>query len=105
MAGNPYVAVVLPSLCLGLQQFTDSAYWAATISVSGRHASTACGLLNTGGNVVGGVVALVVPLIVKTLGWGPALATGSIFALIAAVLWIWIRADEPLAFADRSLLE
>jgi len=32
----------------------------------------------------------------KTLGWGPALATGSIFALAAALLWIWIRADEPL---------
>ena len=105
MAGNPYVAVVLLSLCLGLQQFTDSAYWAATISVSGRHASTACGLLNMGGNVVGGVGALLVPFTVKTLGWVPALATGSIFALIAAVLWIWIRADEPLTFANGSLLE
>jgi ACS family glucarate transporter-like MFS transporter len=105
MAGNPYVAVVLLSLCLGCQQFTDATYWAATISVSGRHASTACGLLNTGGNVVGGIGALLVPFMVKTLGWGAALATGSLFALIAAVLWIWIRADEPLAFADRSLLE
>jgi ACS family glucarate transporter-like MFS transporter len=103
MATDPYVAVVLLSLCLGCQQFTDSAYWAATISVSGRHASTACGLLNMGGNVVGGVGALLVPFTVKTLGWGPALATGSLFALAAAVLWIWIRADEPLEGTAQSL--
>jgi len=101
-ARDPFVAVVFLSLCLGCQQFSDSAYWAATISVSGRHASTACGLLNTGGNVVGGVGALLVPLIVKTLGWGPALATGSIFALVAALLWIWIRADELLGAETRT---
>ena len=29
-AANPYVAVVLLSLCLASQQFTDSAAWAAT---------------------------------------------------------------------------
>ena len=86
MATDPFVAVVLLSLCLGCQQFTDAAYWAATISVSGRHASTACGLLNMGGNVVGGVGALLVPFTVKALGWGPALATGSLFALAASYL-------------------
>jgi ACS family glucarate transporter-like MFS transporter len=96
MAREPYVAVILLSLCLGCQQFTDAAYWAATISVSGRHASTACGVLNTGGNVVGGVGAVLVPITVKALGWGAALATGSLFALVAAVLWLWIRSDKPL---------
>ncbi len=95
-AGNPYVAVVLLSLCLGCQQFTDASYWAATISVSGRRASTACGFLNMGGSVVVGVEALLVPLTVKALGWGAALATSSLFAMVAAVLWIWIRADKPL---------
>jgi ACS family glucarate transporter-like MFS transporter len=91
------LAVLLLSLCLGGQQFTDAAYWAATISVSGRHASAACGVLNTGGNVVGGVVALVVPLTVKAFGWGAALATASLVALAGALLWVWIRSDEPLA--------
>ena len=53
-APGPYAAVVFLACCLGCQQFTDSAYWAAATSVGGRHAATACGLLNTGGNVVGG---------------------------------------------------
>lgn len=96
LARDAYTAVVLLSLCLGSQQFTDAAYWAGTISVAGRHSSAACGVLNTGGNVVGGVGALLVPITVRTLGWGAALATGSLFALAAALLWIWIRCDKPL---------
>lgn len=98
-ARSSIMALIFLSLCLGCQQFSDAAYWAATIAVSGRHASTACGLLNTGGNVVGGIVALLVPVIVKTLGWGAALASGSLFALLAAVLWIWIRPDKLLGGA------
>jgi MFS transporter, ACS family, glucarate transporter len=95
-AGSPYVAVVYLSLCLGSQQFTDSAYWAAAISVGGRHSPAACGVLNTGGNVVGGVAALLVPLTARTLGWPVALATASLFALVGAVLWLWIRADRSI---------
>ena len=60
--------------CPGCQQFTDSAYWAAATSVGGRHAATACGLLNTGGNVVGGVVAILVPITAERAGWPAALA-------------------------------
>jgi MFS transporter, ACS family, glucarate transporter len=95
-AGSPYVAVVYLSLCLATQQFTDAAYWAATTSVGGRHSSAACGVLNTGGNVVGGIGALLVPLTARTLGWPAALATASLFAFVGAALWIWVRADRPI---------
>jgi ACS family glucarate transporter-like MFS transporter len=92
-APHPIAAVVLLSLCLGAQQFTDPVYWAATIAVSGRRASAACGVLNTGGNVVGGIGALMVPLTVAQLGWPAALATGSLFAFVAAGLWLVTSAD------------
>jgi MFS transporter, ACS family, glucarate transporter len=95
-AGSPYVAVVYLSLCLASQQFTDSAYWAAAISVGGRHSPAACGVLNTGGNVVGGIGALMVPLTARTLGWPAALATASLCAFVGAVLWLWIRADRSI---------
>jgi MFS transporter, ACS family, glucarate transporter len=95
-AGSPYVAVTYLSLCLGCQQFTDSPYWAAATSVGGRLSSAACGVLNTGGNAVGGLVALLVPFTARTLGWPAALATASLFAFVGAALWLWIRADRSI---------
>ena len=93
---DPVLAVVFLSLCLGFQQFTEGAFWAATIAVGGRHCATACGVLNTGGNVVGGIGALLVPITVERLGWGAALATASCFAFLAAGLWLFIRADQGI---------
>jgi sugar phosphate permease len=88
--------VVLLSLCLAAEQFTDAIYWAAAISVAGRRASAACGLMNTGGNLSGGVVALVVPLVVDRFGWPAALATCSAFAFVAAALWLVTSADVTM---------
>jgi MFS transporter, ACS family, glucarate transporter len=95
-APHPLAAVVLLSLCLAAEQFTDAVYWAAAIAVAGRRASAACGLMNTGGNLSGGVVALVVPLVVDRFGWQAALATGSAFALVAAGLWLVTSADVTM---------
>jgi sugar phosphate permease len=94
--------VVLLALCLAFQQLTEGPFWAATVAVAGKHASTGCGILNTGGNVVGGLGALLVPFTAERLGWIPALATASGFAIVGAALWLLIRADEPLGGATSS---
>jgi ACS family glucarate transporter-like MFS transporter len=94
VATAPLVAVLLLSLCLGFQQMTEAVFWSAAISVSGRNSSSASGVMNTGGNVVGGVGALLVPFTVRALGWPAALATGAVFAMLGALLWCWIRADR-----------
>ena len=91
------------SLCLGPQQFTDAIYWAATIAVAGRRASAACGVMNTGGNIVEGIVALMVPLIVDRLGWAAALAAGAAFAFIAAALWLVTAADRQVASESAAV--
>lgn len=95
-ATDPYVAVVFLSLCFGCTQLTEGAYWAAAIAVGQEHGAAASGVLNTGGNVVGGIGALLVPLTAEAFGWVPALATGSVFALLGAFLWLFIRADRPI---------
>jgi ACS family glucarate transporter-like MFS transporter len=95
-AENPYLAVVLLSLSFGCTQLTEGSYWAASISVAGKHASAATGVLNTGGNVVGGIGALLVPITAEAFGWVPALATGSVFAIVGVGLWLFVRADEPM---------
>jgi len=95
-AENPHLAVALLSLSFGCTQLTEGAYWAAAISVSGNHASAATGVMNTGGNVAGGIGALLVPIMAEAFGWITALATGSIFAMIGVGLWLFIRAEKPM---------
>jgi ACS family glucarate transporter-like MFS transporter len=96
-ARNPYLAVAFLALSFGCTQLTEGAYWAAAIFVSGRRASAATGVMNTGGNVVGGIGALLVPITAESFGWVPALATGSVFALTGVALWLFVRADKPMA--------
>jgi MFS transporter, ACS family, glucarate transporter len=91
-AVNPYVAVLALSLCFGFTQFTEGAFWSATTYASGPYTSAATGVLNTGGNAAG-FLAPLVGLMVDQLGWLATLASGSIFALIGAALWLFIRVE------------
>ncbi len=93
---GPYLTVVLLCICFGCTQITEAAYWSTTTSVAGRHAAAACGVLNTGGNVVGFVGGMLVPLVANSFGWVAAIAMGSVFALAGAVLWLFIRGDRPM---------
>ena len=93
---NAVAAVALLSLSFGATQLVDGPYWAAAMRIGGAHGAVVTGLMNTGGNVVGGFGALVVPLVARRFGWPAAISTGAFFALLGAVLWIWIRADREL---------
>jgi ACS family glucarate transporter-like MFS transporter len=93
-ASSAWLAIAFLSLCFAFVQFTDGAYWAATTAAAGPNAAAACGVLNTGGNVVGGFGALLVPLMAQAFGWVAALSTGSVFAVLAAGLWLLVRLDR-----------
>lgn len=86
---NPYAAVGMLSLCFGFTQFTEGAFWAASTYAAGPHTATATGVMNTGGNAAG-FLAPVVGLMVDQLGWLATLASGSVFAVIGAALWLFI---------------
>jgi cyanate permease len=56
--------------------------------------------MNTGGNVAGGIGALLVPITAEAFGWVAALATGSVFAIVGIALWLFVRADKPMALSS-----
>ena len=93
-SSHPYVAVALLSLCFGFTQFTEGPFWAASTYIAGPHTAAATGVLNTGGNLVG-VLAIAFGHVLDRYGWWPALASGSVFAVIAAVLWLFVRVQPP----------
>ena len=97
LSGNPYIAVGFLSMSFLFNQLTEAAFWAAAIGVGGRHAAAACGVMNTGGNAVGFINALLVPFTAQVFGWMIAMSTGALFALVGAALWLFIRADRPVA--------
>lgn len=100
---NALITVVMLCICFGCNQLTEAPYWVATMAVSGKHAAVATGVLNTGGNLPGFVGGMLVPVTAGLFGWPAAMVTGSVFAIIAAMLWVFIRADEPMG--STNLLE
>ena len=96
-SGNVMLTVVALCFSFGFTQLTEAPMWVATMGVAGRHSQIATGVLNTGGNIPGVIGGLMVPLIAGWLGWSAAIISGSLFALIGALLWLLIRADEPMA--------
>jgi hypothetical protein len=95
-ASSPVAVVTLLSLSCASTQFVDPAYWVAAMRVAGPRAPLATGILNTGGNLSGSLAAILVPVIAQTWGWTAGVGSGMGFALVAALLWIGIRADRPI---------
>jgi ACS family glucarate transporter-like MFS transporter len=96
MSDSVIITVVMLCCSFGFTQLTEAPMWVATMGVAGRHSQVATGVLNTGGNIPGIIGGLMVPVIANWLGWPAAIASGSLFALFGAFLWIFIRADEPM---------
>ena len=53
--------------------------------------------MNTGGNVAGGMGALLVPLLVERFGWPAALGSAAFFSLVGAALWLFIDPAREMA--------
>jgi ACS family glucarate transporter-like MFS transporter len=92
-AANPILAVGLLSLCFGFTQFTEGAFWQATTFAAGPHTATATGVLNTGGNIAG-FFAPAVGILLDRFGWFPTLTSGSVFAIVGALLWLFVRVEQ-----------
>ena len=96
LATNPIVSVALLTVSFGCVQFVDGTYWAATMRIAGPQSQSATGMLNTGGNISGGIGAMVVPLIAGAFGWTTAVGSGAVLSLVAAGLWFGVRPDLTL---------
>ncbi len=98
-ADNVTVAVVLLCCSFGFTQITESPFWVAAMGVAGRHAQVATGVMNTGGNFPGAVGGMMVPVIANWFGWTIAIVSSAAIVLIGALLWLLLRADEPMVQA------
>ncbi|MBS0393103.1 MAG: MFS transporter [Proteobacteria bacterium] len=87
-------AVAGLTLAFFATEITEGPYWAATMRAARADSMAATGVLNTGGNV-GGVIGI--PIVAYLSGqqnWNAAFATGTVFALVAAGLWLLVDPDR-----------
>jgi hypothetical protein len=57
---------------------------------TGENTMSATGVLNLGGNLPS-LLAPLIGLMIDRLGWLPTISSGSVFAVIGAVLWLFVR--------------
>lgn len=97
---NRVIAVVMLSASTGTLLLGAAAFWATTIDLARRHAGTASGVMNMGGNLGGVVSPTLTPLLAEHYGWASALYLMGTLALAGALLWLLI--DPRRAIRDDA---
>jgi ACS family glucarate transporter-like MFS transporter len=88
------MAVAALTLAFLAMEINEGPYWAATMNIARADTGAATGVLNTGGNVGGIICQPVVAALVVGGNWSSAWISGAGFALVAAVLWLFVRAEK-----------
>jgi len=87
---TPYAAVAALTVTFFMIEITEGAFGAAIINVARADVAAAWGVMNTGGNAGGIIAQPLVGFLTNGGAWGGAFITGTVFALVAAGLWLWI---------------
>jgi sugar phosphate permease len=93
---TPYAAVAALTLAFCAIELSEGAYWAAAMTVARTDTAAAGGVLNTGGNLGGIVTHPLVGALSAMAAWNGAFLTGTAFALVAAVCWLFVDAQRPI---------
>jgi MFS transporter, ACS family, glucarate transporter len=101
-ASNPLAAVIAMTLCFGLVEVNEAAYWTATMRVAGANTMTAAGVLNTGGSL-GGLIGIPIVAYLSGRGeWNATFLIGALCAALSAVAWLGVDAAEGAPWTDAS---
>ena len=88
-----YVAVAALTVAFFAMEVNEGPYWAATMNVARADTGAATGVLNTGGNMGGMLCQPVVAALAAAGAWHGVWISGAVFAALAAVLWLFVKAD------------
>jgi ACS family glucarate transporter-like MFS transporter len=98
--GLLYVAAYAPqrwlslvALCISIASLmaAEPGFWSYAAHVAEDHVGLVSGVMNTAG-ILGGIASTsLVPLLVRSYGWGVALASGTAMAFFCAMVWIFIH--------------
>jgi MFS transporter, ACS family, glucarate transporter len=94
---DPRTAAVLIAVAAAASMFTLAPSWAACIDIGGRHSGVLSAAMNTSGQIGGILSPIVLAYVVDIFAnWAIPLYVMAGLYLMAAVCWLFIRADRPI---------
>ena len=96
-SGSILVAVACFVLAYGLIEVNEGPFGAAVMQIARADSMPGFGAINTGGNLGGLVCYPILGYLSGRGEWSAVFAIGSAFCLVAAALWLFVRADHRFA--------
>ncbi|WP_321474604.1 MFS transporter [uncultured Paludibaculum sp.] len=88
---HAYLAAVCLALATALVLSVEGPFWATMTAVAGARSGAGGGVMNTGSNIGGLISPALTPVLAASIGWEGALMVSAGLAVVAAVLWLWIK--------------
>jgi sugar phosphate permease len=89
------VAASALTACTVLVLCTEGPFWATMTQLSGERSGVAGGVMNFGSNLGGMISPAFTPWMAERIGWGSALTLTAGLAVVAALLWLGVRVNNP----------
>ncbi len=101
-ASHPVVCIAALCLSVGFLMAAETPFWACATYLSGRHAGTVSGVMNTVG-IVGGIFSTrLIPVLEARFGALVALSSGAVMAIACSLMWIAIGSESRSTRLDGS---
>jgi ACS family glucarate transporter-like MFS transporter len=88
---HAYLAAMCLAVATALVLSVEGPFWATMTAVAGARSGTGGGVMNMGSNIGGLISPALTPVLAASIGWEAALMVSAALAVVAAVLWCWIR--------------
>jgi ACS family glucarate transporter-like MFS transporter len=88
---HAYLAAMCLAVATALVLSVEGPFWATMTAVAGARSGTGGGVMNMGSNIGGLISPALTPVLAASIGWEAALMLSAALAVVAAVLWCWIR--------------
>jgi MFS transporter, ACS family, glucarate transporter len=75
----------------------QTASWAAAVDLAPSHAGVLFGVMNTVAQIAATIAPIATPAIALRFGWTAALDFSAAMLALAAVLWIFVHPERPIA--------
>ncbi len=99
----PAVTIASFALAMAAVGMAEGPFWTAVVEVAGNRRGMAAAFFNTGGNIGGLLAPYATPIISAWLGWQSGIALASLFCLVGAALWLWVRPAGAAQILKRGL--